>query len=79
MAGIRHTNTQTHAQRGCVQMCAMCVMCGGKTHVVCGGKGRVRRIRSLGRIRRLRRAGEREKKRKKKKSSESAREFLVRR
>ena len=31
-----HTNTQKHAQTGCVQMCAMCVMCGVKKHVVCG-------------------------------------------
>ena len=75
-ARVGHTNTQKHAQRGCVQMCAMCVMCGGKTHVVWGGKGRVRRIRSLGR---LKSARERKKKRKKKNTFGSERKCFKRR
>ena len=39
-----------------MQMCAMCVMCGGKTHVVCGEKAiipaELRQCQKIARVRR---------------------------
>ncbi len=30
----KHTNTQKHAQTGCVPMCAMCILCAPKPHKI---------------------------------------------
>lgn len=32
--GAKHTNTQKHAQTGCVPMCAMCILCAPNSHKI---------------------------------------------
>ena len=55
-----HKNTHKGVVCRCARCAQLCAFFGAKTHVVCGGLARLRRIESLGRIRRLRRARKRE-------------------